>query len=174
MTEPEPPVADVLVALGSNVGGRADALRQAVIALKVNGTQVCAVSPVYETEAHVRPGTPPQADHLNAVVRLSTAHAPLALLARLHALERAAGRDPSAPPWSPRPLDLDVLLWNDDVLDLPGLTVPHPRLAERRFVLAPLADLVPDRVVPGTGRTVADLLAATPDTSRVVRTDLAL
>ena len=62
----------------------------------------------------------------------------------------------------PRPLDLDLLLYGDLVLELPGLVVPHPRLAARRFVLAPLADLVPGRAVPGTGRTVADLLAATP------------
>lgn len=165
-----PPEADVLVGMGSNVGDRLAHLRAAVAALDAaDGVRVVAASPVYETEAHVRPGAPPQRDHLNAVVRLAVARAPLDLLALVRAMERAAGRDPDAPPWSPRPLDLDVLLWGDDALDLPGLTVPHPRMAARRFVLAPLADLVPERVVAGTGQTVAGLLASTPDASRVRR-----
>lgn len=162
--------ADVFVGMGSNVGNRMHHLRMAVAALDAaGGVRVVAASPVYETEAHVRPGAPPQRDHLNAVVRLAVALAPLNLLALVRATERAAGRDPAAPPWSPRPLDLDVLLWNDDALDLPGLTVPHPRMAARRFVLAPLADLAPERVVAGTDRTVAGLLASTDDASRVQR-----
>ena len=135
----------------------------------MGGTRVVSVSAVYETEAHVRPGTPPQPDHLNAVVRLATTLAPLELLTALHAIERAAGRDPHAAPWSARPLDLDVLLWDDEQIDLPGLVVPHPRLTGRRFVLAPLADLVPDLIVPGTDQSVAALLLATHDTARVSR-----
>lgn len=164
------PEADVCVALGSNVGDRLAALQSAVAALDATeGVRVVAASGVYETEAHVRPGMPPQRDHLNAVVRLAVRLAPLDLLARLRAVERAAGRDPAAPAWSPRPLDLDVLLWDSHTIDLPGLTVPHPRMAGRRFVLAPLADVAATRVVPGDGRRVSDLLAATPDASRVER-----
>lgn len=159
--------------LGSNSGDRLAALRQAVAALARLGP-VLALSPVYETEAHVRPGQAPQPDHLNAVVLVQPLLAPRELLAAAHAAERTAGRDPTAERWSPRPLDVDLLLYGDAVLDAPGLVVPHPRLAERRFVLAPLADVAPGRVVPGTGRTVASLLAACPDPARIARTRLRL
>ena len=166
------PETTAFVGLGSNVGDRLAALRAAIRDLDGPGVRVVAASPVYATEAHVLPGAAPQPDHLNAVLRLETALGAHALLARLHAAERAAGRDPSAPRWSPRPLDADLLLFGTETLDRPGLVVPHPRLAARRFVLAPLADLAPDLVVPGTGRRVADLLAACPDAARIARTDL--
>ena len=159
------------VGMGANVGDRLAALLAAAAALDAReDTSVVSASPVYETEALVLPGAAPQPDHLNAVLALDTALAPLALLRVLRAIERASGRDPAAPRWSPRPLDLDVLLYGARLLATPALTVPHPGLAERRFVLRPLADLAPDLVVPGTGRTVAQMLAATPDRSRVVRT----
>ncbi|MDX1419323.1 MAG: 2-amino-4-hydroxy-6-hydroxymethyldihydropteridine diphosphokinase [Rubricoccaceae bacterium] len=169
------PEVTAYVGLGANAGDRAGALRAAVAALDATaGVRVEAVSPVYETEAHRRPGQEPQPDHLNAVAEVRTTHAPDALLGVFHALERLAGRDAEAPPWSPRPLDLDLLLYAGRVLETPTLTLPHPRLAERRFVLQPLADLAPDLVVPGAERSVADLLAACPDAARVEPTDLAL
>ncbi len=159
------------VALGANVGDRLAALRGAASALDgLPGTAVVAASAVYETEALVRPGAAAQPDHLNAVVGLDTGLAPRALLRALHAVERAAGRDPSAARWAPRPLDLDLLLYGDAEVDAPELTVPHPALAERRFVLAPLADVAADRAVPGLGRTVGDLLAVSGDRGRVERT----
>ena len=178
------------VGLGSNVGDRLAALRAAVAHLDAGAeTAVEAASAAYETEAHVRPGTPPQADHLNAVVRVRSRLDPRSFLVeKAWGAERRAGREPGAEPWSPRPLDVDVLLYGDLLLaggagrgataragagrGGPDLAVPHPRLAERRFVLEPLADLAPDLVVPGTGRTVAALLASTPDRSRVDRTAL--
>jgi 7,8-dihydro-6-hydroxymethylpterin-pyrophosphokinase len=89
------------------------------------------------------------------------------LLGLLRRLEAEAGRKPGERN-GPRPLDLDLLLYSDLTLDLPELVLPHPRLLQRRFVLAPLADLRPDLVVPGTGRTVASLLAAAPE-ARVER-----
>ncbi len=107
-------------------------------------------------------GGPPQPDFLNAVATGRTRLAPLDLLRLLKGLEAEAGRLPWGEANGPRPLDLDLLLYGDRPLDLPGLVAPHPRLTERRFVLTPLADLVPDLVVPGTGRTVASLLAAAP------------
>ena len=159
------------VGLGSNVGDRLAALRAAAVALDARpDTSVAAASPVYETEALVLPGAAPQRDHLNAVLALDTALAPLALLRVLRVTERAAGREPARPRWSPRPLDLDLLVYGARLLATPALTVPHPALAGRRFVLRPLADLAPDLDVPGTDRTVAEMLAATPDRSRVVRT----
>ncbi|MEM6327892.1 MAG: 2-amino-4-hydroxy-6-hydroxymethyldihydropteridine diphosphokinase [Bacteroidota bacterium] len=159
----------VFVGMGSNVGDRLAALQGALDRLaRVSGVTVEAVSPVYETEAHVLPGAALQPDHLNAVARLRTTLAPHALLDVLHATERAAGRDPEAPRWSPRPLDLDVLLWDGRRLQTDRLTVPHPRLADRRFVLAPLADLARDLRVPDLG-AVADLLTATSDRARLGR-----
>ncbi|MFN3596914.1 MAG: 2-amino-4-hydroxy-6-hydroxymethyldihydropteridine diphosphokinase [Rubricoccaceae bacterium] len=168
-------VADAFVGLGSNAGDRAAHLRAAVRALaRLPGTRLVAVSPVYETEAHVLPGQPPQPDHLNAAAQLATTLAPEALLAHLHAIEAARGRRRNTDVWQPRPLDLDLLLYADLLLRAGhapgapgGLVVPHPRLAARRFVLAPLADLAPGRRVPGLGRTVRDLLRSTSDRARV-------
>jgi len=107
-------------------------------------------------------GGPPQPDFLNAVATGRTFLTPLDLLGLLKRLETEAGRPASGEADGPRPLDLDLLLYGDLQADLPELVVPHPRLVARRFVLAPLADLVPDLVVPGTGRTVASLLASAP------------
>lgn len=117
------------------------------------------LSPLYRTEPV---GGPEQPDYLNAVATGRTSLAPLELLALLVRLQVEAGRDPLGERNGPRTLDLDLLLYGDEIIELPELVVPHPRLAARRFVLAPLADLVPDLVVPGTGRTVGDLLAAAP------------
>jgi len=169
------PIVDAFVALGANVGDRLAALSRAVAALDARpDTAVVARSAVYETEALVLPGADPQPDHLNAVVALRTSLRPYALLRALSDLERAAGRDRRAARWAPRPLDLDLLLYADARIDSAGLVVPHPALAERRFVLAPLADVAASRAVPGLGQTVAALLAACADTGRVERTDLAL
>jgi 2-amino-4-hydroxy-6-hydroxymethyldihydropteridine diphosphokinase len=123
------------------------------------GVAGLVLSPLYRTEPV---GGPPQPDFLNAVAAGVTRLAPLDLLGLLRDLERAAGRVFSAERNGPRPLDLDLLLYGDLEIDLPGLVVPHPRLAERRFVLAPLADLRPGLVVPGTGLSVRSLLAAAP------------
>ncbi|MFN7988156.1 MAG: 2-amino-4-hydroxy-6-hydroxymethyldihydropteridine diphosphokinase [Thermoanaerobaculia bacterium] len=144
--------------LGGNLGSPELAFRAALegLAADVDGL---VLSPLYVT-APV--GGPPQPDFLNAVATGRTRRTPLELLALFRRLEDEAGRDRPAARNGPRTLDLDLLLYDDLVVDLPGLVVPHPRMAERRFVLAPLADLLPDRVVPGTGRTVASLLASAP------------
>jgi 2-amino-4-hydroxy-6-hydroxymethyldihydropteridine diphosphokinase len=158
--------------MGANVGDRLAALQTAAARLGDRAdTQVAAASAVYETEALVMPGAAPQPDHLNAVVALDTALAPRGLLRVLHGIERAAGRDPDASRWSPRPLDLDLLLYGARRMAGSGLVVPHPALADRRFVLRPLADLAPDLTVPGLDHTVAGLLAACPDPLRLRRTD---
>lgn len=114
-------------------------------------------SSVWETA----PIGPEQPDYLNAVLVLDTLLGPRPLLDRCLEIEREAGRE-RRERWGPRVLDLDVLLYSDAVLDAPGLTVPHPRMTERRFVLAPLAEAWPGVEIPGHGR-VEDLLEAVAD-----------
>jgi 2-amino-4-hydroxy-6-hydroxymethyldihydropteridine diphosphokinase len=130
------------VGLGSNLGDRRRHLRRAVATLEAAG-DVTAVSPVYETEPVGGPEG--QGPYLNVVVALATADSPEDLLARCRALEAAAHRVRTVH-HGPRTLDADVLLVGDLVRAGSDLTVPHPRLWERRFVLAPLRDLAPDLV----------------------------
>jgi 2-amino-4-hydroxy-6-hydroxymethyldihydropteridine diphosphokinase len=136
-------VTRAYLALGSNLGDRLDRLRTAVAALAATeGVEVVAVSHVYETEPV---GGPEQGPYLNAVVAVDTERAARALLDVARALERAAGRV-RGERWGPRTLDVDVLLVGDERVDEPDLVVPHPRMWERAFVLAPLADVAPDLV----------------------------
>jgi 2-amino-4-hydroxy-6-hydroxymethyldihydropteridine diphosphokinase len=113
-------------------------------------------SPFYETSPV---GGPPQPDYLNAVVTARTSLPASALLTLLRNLELRGGREPGAARNNPRPLDLDLLLYGKEEIRSRALTVPHPRMASRLFVLVPLADVAARRVVPGTGKTVARLLA---------------
>jgi 2-amino-4-hydroxy-6-hydroxymethyldihydropteridine diphosphokinase len=125
--------------LGSNLGDRRRYLAEAVASL----SGVVGVSPVYETEPVGGPGG--QGSYLNLVVELDTTLTPRELLGVCHRLEAAAGRVREER-WGPRTLDVDVLLVDDLRLDDPDLQVPHPRMYERNFVMAPLADLAPDVV----------------------------
>lgn len=136
--------------LGSNQGDRLASLQGAVDGLAATpGVNVAVVSPVYETEPV---GGPPQNEYLNAVVGVDTSLSPRDLLDVAKRLEAAAGREPSGERWAPRPLDVDLLLVGHDVVSEPDLVVPHERLFERHFVLAPLADLDPAlAVVPRSG-----------------------
>lgn len=146
------PTAQAFVGLGANLGDRGQALAQAVHAMaQLPGTQVVAVSSLY-VSAPVDAGGP---DYLNAVAALHTTLAPLDLLHALQAIELAAGRER---PYrnAPRTLDLDVLLYADQSITTAELTVPHPRIAERAFVLQPLAELAPERVTAAQLAAVAD------------------
>jgi 2-amino-4-hydroxy-6-hydroxymethyldihydropteridine diphosphokinase len=139
---PAPPVSQVFIGLGANLGDRKTALREALSAIgQVSGTRLLRVSPLYGS-APVDAGGP---DYLNAVAEIATTLSPLALLEALQTVEQAAGRER---PYrnAPRTLDLDILWFGGQTLDTPQLTVPHPRMAERAFVLRPLADLAPGRV----------------------------
>jgi 2-amino-4-hydroxy-6-hydroxymethyldihydropteridine diphosphokinase len=147
------------VGVGSNLGDRWGRLAAAARALR--GEERLAVvraSRVWDAA----PMGPPQPRYLNAVLELETELDAAALLEVLQRVERACGRVRSGVRWSARTLDLDLLLLGDQVVRTPDLVVPHPGIVSRRFVLAPLAELCPERVVPGTGRTVAQLLAAAP------------
>jgi len=158
----------VFVGLGSNLGDRASKLEFARRALaRSAGISVVSSSRIYETDPV---GPPPQGPYLNAVLGLETALAPRTLLDRLLEIELAAGRvrdDASRPRWSARPLDLDLLLYGERLIDEPGLSVPHPRLHERAFVLEPLAELASERVHPVLGVEIGELAAALHDPSAV-------
>ena len=145
------------VGLGSNLGDREKTIARAVELLaESDHVDVVAVSSLRETEPW---GPVEQPPYLNGAVELETDLPPRALLDVLLAVEQAFGRDRTGERWGPRTIDLDLLLYDSVEVDEPGLTVPHPRLHERRFALEPLAELAPDAVLPGRGR-VSELLAA--------------
>jgi 2-amino-4-hydroxy-6-hydroxymethyldihydropteridine diphosphokinase len=153
------------VGLGSNLGDRAAHLARALGALPPRGLVVAAVSAIYETEPV---GGPAQGPYLNAVARVETALPPAEAMAALLAVEKDFGRVRTVAN-APRVIDLDLLLHGDAVVREPGLTVPHPRLHERRFVLRPLADVGAAARHPVLGLTVAELLALCPDRAAVER-----
>ena len=141
------------VGLGSNMGDRERMLWSAVHMLAFSPeVEVVAVSSVRETDPV---GLADQPRFLNAAVALDTELEPRALLELLMAVERELGRTRDGPRFGPRTIDLDLLLYGDEVVDEPGLTVPHPRLHERRFVLEPLAELNDELTVPEKGAVQA-------------------
>jgi 2-amino-4-hydroxy-6-hydroxymethyldihydropteridine diphosphokinase len=153
------------VALGGNLGDTRATLRQAIDALgSLPGTRLLAHSRFYRTPPW---GLREQPSFLNAVAELETGLAPRELLDALLDIERGAGRIRDGERWGPRTLDLDLLYMEGVVLHEERLTLPHPRMAERAFVLLPLAELAPDLDLPGQGR-VDDLLAALDTTGCTV------
>ena len=145
------------VGLGANLGERETALHRALELVAAEpGIEVVAVSSFRETEPV---GYADQPAFLNAAAAIETELSPRNLLERLLAVERRLGRTRGGPRYGPRTIDLDLLVYGDERVEERGLTVPHPRLHERRFALEPLAELEPELVVPGRGG-VSDLLAA--------------
>jgi 2-amino-4-hydroxy-6-hydroxymethyldihydropteridine diphosphokinase len=157
----------IVVGLGGNVGGddavlvRMRAVRDALAAWgPVRASRVYRTAPV---------GGPPQPDYLNAALAIAATPAPTPreLIETVLEIERLCGRvRETEVRWGPRPIDIDVLLWGSRIVDVPGLRVPHERLAERRFVLAPLIDLLgEDTVIPGDGRSLGVCWATITDQS---------
>jgi 2-amino-4-hydroxy-6-hydroxymethyldihydropteridine diphosphokinase len=159
-------VARAFVGVGANLGDPAAQVRAAIAALAaLPGTRLVAASSLYRT-APV--GHADQPDFVNAAALLETTLAPRALLAALQGIEAAAGRARSFKD-APRVLDLDLLLYGGEVIDEPGLVVPHPRLHDRAFALAPVVEIDPAAVIPGRG-PARDWLARVAD-QRVERID---
>ena len=145
------------VGVGANLGDRERTIRTALERLgEREDVDVVAVSALRETDPV---GYVDQPRFLNAAAELRTSLEPRALLEALLAVERELGRTRDGPRFGPRSIDLDLLLYDDVVLDEPGLTLPHPRLHERRFALEPLSELAPGLEVPGRG-TVESLMAS--------------
>ena len=149
-------MARAYVGLGANLGDREATIRRAVELLAdADGIGVLAVSALRETDPV---GLEDQPRFLNGAAALETTLRPGGLLEVLLGIERVLGRVREGARFGPRTIDLDLLLYDDETVDEPGLTVPHPRLHERRFALEPLAELAPALAIPGRGR-VLDLLA---------------
>lgn len=157
----------VFLGLGSNLGDRAAMLtRAAKEVAAISGVKIAQWSPVYETDPV---GKTDQPRFLNAAVEIGTDLAPEELLRELLAIEERLGRV-RGERWAPRTIDLDILLYDGLVRSGQDVTVPHPELERRRFVLVPLRDLDPDLVHPVSGLTVAELAAACSTEGRVQRT----
>ena len=155
------------IGFGSNVGNRVDFCDRAVTLLSLlPHSQVTGVSLLYETEPVRDKVDPGEGWFLNGVVQLETDIAPQSLLSMLREIERSLGRDEEHRD-GPRTVDLDLLFYGNRVIDEPGLTVPHPRLHQRRFVLMPLSELAPLLVHPTRQRSVNQMLAETSDHSEV-------
>jgi 2-amino-4-hydroxy-6-hydroxymethyldihydropteridine diphosphokinase len=147
-------MAEVYIGLGSNLDGPHDQLDRALKSLSTSSDiELLAVSDRYQTP----PIGPSQPDYINAAARLQTSLSPESLLDRLQLIEQQQDRVRTVR-WGPRTLDLDILLYDCIVQDTERLTIPHPRMAERAFVLLPLADITSDLTLP-CGKTVTQLLA---------------
>jgi 2-amino-4-hydroxy-6-hydroxymethyldihydropteridine diphosphokinase len=153
----------IYLSLGANLGDRALNIARAMEALGARGVRLTRQSALYETEPV---GMASQEWFLNSVVEAETDLSPRQLMQELHAIERSLGRERRILR-GPRTMDMDILLFGSLVLRAPELTIPHPRMTRRRFVLVPFAEIAPHVLHPVLKKTIAELLAVTPDRSVV-------
>jgi 2-amino-4-hydroxy-6-hydroxymethyldihydropteridine diphosphokinase len=165
--------SNVIVGLGSNMGDRIVFLAQALVLIEKEAGHIVASSSVWETEPW---GFDADELFLNMVIVLETSMEPLKLIQLFRSVEGRMGRPPAAGgqpgrrgmgKYESRIIDIDILFWEDRVISLPGLEVPHPKIADRRFVLAPLCEVAPGAVHPVTGLTAAEMLDMCEDSSDV-------
>jgi 2-amino-4-hydroxy-6-hydroxymethyldihydropteridine diphosphokinase len=159
------------IGLGSNVGDRLAHLREGFRRIRSlhTGSEPPLVSSIFETSPiDCAPGTDP---YLNAAVEIRFIRPPIVLLDALLQIEREMGRPSKRPRNAPRTIDLDVLYVGNLILNNPEIIIPHPRLPQRRFVLAPLSEISPELVLPGQTKTIQALLENLSDDERVVRTE---
>lgn len=155
----------VYLSLGSNLGDRIANLRQALALLSGAKVEIRRVSSFYRTEPV---GYRPQAWFMNCVAKAETDCMPLQLLRTCQQVERAVGRHPGVSQ-GPRRIDIDILLYEDALVRSPTLSIPHPRMAERRFVLVPLQEIAPHIRHPATQRTIPEMLSMLTDAGKVIR-----
>jgi 2-amino-4-hydroxy-6-hydroxymethyldihydropteridine diphosphokinase len=159
--------ASVYVALGSNLGDRELNLLRGIAEIgKLPGSKVTALSGFYDTQPV---GPVAQGNFLNAALRLETSLTPQKLLSELQRIESEIFMRKRTVEWGPRIIDLDIIFYGDRIVAESNLEIPHPRLHERRFVLAPLAEIAPGFIHPRMGRSVAEILKALKTRERVTR-----
>ena len=164
----EPSLTHIALGLGSNMGPGPEILHAAARALARNGVSELRLSPLYQTS----PVGPDQPDYTNACARGCTALDPRALLAVCKRLEQEFGRSPGGVRWGPRPLDIDILIFGRAIVQEPDLSIPHPEMGNRLFVLIPLLDVAADMLLPagGTVRQFAETrLASLAPTDQKIR-----
>ena len=154
----------VFLGLGSNLGDRESWIRRALEALELRGVEIVQSSSIYETEPVGFVGQP---DFLNLAVEVKTGLDPSSLMDACLKIEQSLGRRRGAKD-GPRNIDIDLLYYGNTVTSSPDLTLPHPRIAERAFVLTPLAEIAPGFLAPESGKTVSEMLQACPDSSRIL------
>ncbi len=152
-----------MLLLGSNMGDRSAYLASALQRLEVTCGRIVQKSALYESAAW---GDVAQGDYLNSAVVLETTLSPERLLHCCQQIEKAHDRERTGK-WHPRTLDIDIIFYNNRVVDLPELKIPHPLLAKRRFVLMPLAEILPNYIHPKLHQSVADLLTICEDSGNV-------
>ena len=159
------PAEHAYVGFGSNLGLRSANLARAMRALAAAGFPVLRRSSVYESEPW---GGAEGDNYWNAVLEIARQGTPGDFLSHLLSIETQLGRTREST-YAPRTCDLDLLLWGPESIETPQLVVPHPRMTQRKFVLVPLCELIPDVLHPVTGQTMTDLLASCPDSLAVWR-----
>lgn len=152
----------VTIILGSNSGNKREILSEAISRLSFTGKVICS-SALYETEPW---GFSCEENFLNQIVIVETGYSPQDILKQCLDIEKQLGRvrHEGGPRYSSRPIDIDLLFCDSRIIESPGLIIPHPRIAERRFVLTPLAEIMPDFVHPVFRKTITELLTSCPDT----------